>query len=29
MFALNAAGMIVLGLLNARLVRRFAVRRTC
>jgi MFS transporter, DHA1 family, multidrug resistance protein len=25
-FALNAAGMIVLGLLNARLVRRFAVR---
>ena len=26
MFALNAAGMIVLGLLNARLVRRFAVR---
>jgi DHA1 family bicyclomycin/chloramphenicol resistance-like MFS transporter len=27
MFALNAAGMIVLGLLNARLVRRFAVRR--
>ena len=27
MFALNAAGMIVLGLLNARLVRRFDVRR--
>ena len=26
-FALNAAGSIVLGLLNARLVRRFAVRR--
>ena len=26
-FALNAAGMIVLGLLNARLVRRFPVRR--
>ncbi len=26
-FALNAAGMIVLGLINARLVRRFAVRR--
>ena len=26
-FALNAAGMIVLGLVNARLVRRFAVRR--
>jgi DHA1 family bicyclomycin/chloramphenicol resistance-like MFS transporter len=27
MFALNAAGMILLGLLNARLVRRIAVRR--
>ena len=27
MFAVNAAGMIALGLLNARLVRRFAVRR--
>jgi MFS transporter, DHA1 family, multidrug resistance protein len=26
-FALNAAGMVVLGLLNARLVRRFPVRR--
>jgi DHA1 family bicyclomycin/chloramphenicol resistance-like MFS transporter len=26
-FALNAGGMVVLGLLNARLVRRFAVRR--
>ena len=26
-FALNAAGMIVFGLLNARLVKRFAVRR--
>jgi MFS transporter, DHA1 family, multidrug resistance protein len=26
-FALNAAGMVVLGLLNARLVRRFEVRR--
>jgi len=26
-FALNAAGMVVLGLLNARLVARFAVRR--
>jgi MFS transporter, DHA1 family, multidrug resistance protein len=27
LFALNAAGMVVLGLANARLVRRFAVRR--
>jgi DHA1 family bicyclomycin/chloramphenicol resistance-like MFS transporter len=26
-FAMNAAGMIVLGLLNARLVKRIAVRR--